>query len=206
MEGDSGYRFPNPHLFVPSTFRDSITANTCVSSYYITWVNYQDAIWLAQPCPASPRHTMSKWQELLLLAMKEVGHLSFKANSGAEGRLTEMTTLLQQLVAKNQVTLAIANHTSAKIHGYTLTLDVLPTADITRMIIYILCELNFRSELCAFDAYMHTPSSLHRKAPECDILLGYCFPEWLPGMAGGNVLTVSQDDGLTRLCASTFEE
>ncbi|KAF9487411.1 hypothetical protein BDN71DRAFT_1436868 [Pleurotus eryngii] len=100
--GDSGYHFPDPHLFVPSTFRDSITANTRVSSYYITWVNYQDAIQLAQSCPASPCHTMSKWWELLLLSMKEAGHLSFKANSGTEGCLTEMTTLLQQWVTKNQ--------------------------------------------------------------------------------------------------------
>ncbi|KAF9492170.1 hypothetical protein BDN71DRAFT_1433387 [Pleurotus eryngii] len=203
---DSGYRFPDSHLFVPSTFGDSITANTHVSSYYITWVNYQDAIWLAQSCPASPCHTTSKWQELLLLSMKEAGCLSFKANSGTEGRLTEMTTLLQQWVAKNQVMLAITNCTSAKIHGYTLTLDVLPTADVACMIVYVLCKLNFRSELCTLNAYMHTPSSLHCKAPEHNILLGYCFLGWLPGVAGGNILTVSQDDGLTRLCASTFKE
>ncbi|KAF9488322.1 hypothetical protein BDN71DRAFT_1513162 [Pleurotus eryngii] len=201
--GDSGYRFPDPHLFVPSTTN---TVNKRTSSYYVTWLNYEDAICLAQSSPTSPCHTTSQWRELLLLSMKEAGLLSFKANSDAEGRMSEMTTLLQEWVAKHQIKMASPDAASANMHGYTLTLDALPPADVARMVVYVLCELNFRSELRALDVYMHIPCSSHRKAVEHDTLLGRCFPGWLPGVAGGDVLTVSEDDGLTGLCAPTFED
>ncbi|KAF7424906.1 hypothetical protein PC9H_010217 [Pleurotus ostreatus] len=201
--GDSGYRFPDPHLFVPPT---TSMVNKRISSYFITWLNYEDAIRLAQCSPTSSSHTTTRWRELLLLSMKEAGLLSFKANSGAEGRMSEMTTLLHQWIAKHHIKMAIPDAASAKVHGYTLTFDSLPPADIACMVVYVLCELNFRSELRALDAYMHIPHESHRKAAERDTLLGYCFPGWLPGVAGGDVLTVSADDGSTGLCAPIFED
>ncbi|KAF9486817.1 hypothetical protein BDN71DRAFT_1514603 [Pleurotus eryngii] len=201
--GDSGYRFPDPHLFVPPSLHN---INKRISSYYITWLNYEDAIRLAQSSSASPCYTTTQWRELLLLSMKEAGMLSFKVNSGAEGRMSKMTALLQQWVAKHQIKIATPDAGFAKVRGSTLTLDVLPPADVARMIVYVLCELNFRSELRALDTYMHISSPSRRRAVERDTLLGYCFSGWLPGVAGGDVLSVSEADGLTGLSAPTFEE
>ncbi|KAF9486853.1 hypothetical protein BDN71DRAFT_1594760 [Pleurotus eryngii] len=203
VPGDSGYRFPNPHLFVLPILNN---VNKHLSSYYLTWLNYEDAIWLAQSSPKSTGYTTTQWRELLLLSMKDAGVLSFKVNSGAEGRMSEMMALLQQWVTKHNIKIAIPDAGSAKVHGYTLTLDLLPPADVAQMIVYVLCELNFRSELRVLDTYMHTSSSSRCSAVSRDTLLGYCFPGWLPGMAEGDVLSVSEADGLTRLCAPTLEE
>ncbi|KAG5223232.1 CxC2 domain-containing protein [Salix suchowensis] len=155
--GDSGYRFPDPHLFVPPSLHN---INKRISSYYITChpvgtVLFRFSLLYYYPMAGAP------------LTLYEGGWmLSFKVNSGAEGRMSKMTALLQQWVAKHQIKIATPDAGFAKVRGSTLTLDVLPPADVARMIVYVLCELNFRSELRALDTYMHISSPSRRRAVE----------------------------------------
>ncbi|KAF4565468.1 hypothetical protein EYR36_002039 [Pleurotus pulmonarius] len=122
VPGDNAYRFPDPHIFIPSDNRTQAR----VSSYYITWLNFWDSICLAQSSPHFKSLSPSQWRELLLLAFKEAG-MKFKENSGAEACSNEMKKLLTDWAASNSVQLCTKNQTTAEVYGEKLTLESLPS-------------------------------------------------------------------------------
>ncbi len=200
MSGDNTYRFPDPTIFIPAANANSQQ----ISTYFITWLNYFDDICLAQSSAQHKRLSSSQWRELLLMAFKEA-RLTFKPNSGAEARHMEINKLLDRWVAQSQVRHTPKSRTTTSLGGKTLTLDSLPSVTIARSVVFHLCELNFRSDLRALDAFMHVSPNAQRKDNR-EELLSSCFPEWVKGVSGGDFISIGDSDAFTGLAAPTIQE
>ncbi len=200
VRGDNGYRFPDPHIFIPA----ESSKPERVSSYFITWLNFYDVICLAQSSCEHKYLSPSQWRELLLVAFKE-SRMTFKANSSAERRSKEMDKLLLDWVIRSKVRLTVKSRTTAQIGRETLTVDALPSTKLARSVVYHINELNFRADLRALDGFMHIAPPSKRKVSREDILSS-CFPEWVKGIPGGDFISVGDSDGFHGLAASTVHE
>ncbi|KAF4587962.1 hypothetical protein EYR38_009923 [Pleurotus pulmonarius] len=201
IPGDNAYRFPDPHIFIPS----DNGSQARISSYFITWLNFWDSICLAQSSTHFKSLSPSQWRELLLLAFKESG-MKFKTNSGAEARSNEMNKLLVEWATRNKVQLSVKNRTTAELGSEKLTLESLPSIKIARSVVYHLCELNFRSDLRALDAVMHVPPPSTKRLNSREEPLSSCFPEWIKGMQGGDFISIGDADGRQGLAGPTIQD
>ncbi|KAF9487307.1 hypothetical protein BDN71DRAFT_1547258 [Pleurotus eryngii] len=101
VPSDDGYRFPDPHIFIPP--EQGAPLHIC--SYFITWHNFGDVICLSQSSSHFKHLSLPQWQELLLLAFKEC--MTFKENSGAAQRSEDMTKLLCNWVTSSKVQFSV---------------------------------------------------------------------------------------------------